>query len=494
MDMTQRLRVSVLGQQWWYAPTVDKDGDLRYIESSTGTNAGSIWVQNLASINMSSGTDATGSFIRISRRRHKMRPGVSMSAAFSLNWNGYVPDGTVTKRVGVFTNYNGIFYEMTGDLAVVIRRRLTDGTLVERRVVRADFNIDPLDGTGESGYDFRPVPTQTSTITNYVSKTAVPISGDGTVYRVVFTVADPSQFFVSQKGRITGLSPTLYNGTVMITAVSGNNVTAVYNVDPGVFSSVGTGNFAHTNLHHQYTFGFDFNGNRATSVRFFIDGPLGRVAIHQENFNGEIGTPFGNAPAISTRYEIFNTGAPGRLPNFTCSSETINVEAELELNPGFGVATNNTPVTYAKGGTATHPVLGIALRAGEPYQRSDLQLQGVTFADIANINQQNSGVFFWRLVLNPTIGGTVPASIDVGKSTRYWPYTAATTVTGGIDLISGYASSTQQFDVRTALNFVNLGSNIEYTDSDKIVLVVQQLVGGTSDARLVATINFIEAL
>jgi hypothetical protein len=67
-------------------------------------------------------------------------------------------------------------------------------------------------------------------------------------------------------------------------------------------------------------------------------------------------------------------------------------------------------------------------------------------------------------------------------------------VSGGIDLVSGYAQSTQQFDVRTALNFVNLGSNIEYTDSDKIVLVVQQLVGGTSDAQLVATINFIEAL
>lgn len=36
--------------------------------------------------------------------------------------------------------------------------------------------------------------------------------------------------------------------------------------------------------------------------------------------------------------------------------------------------------------------------------------------------------------------------------------------------------------------------NIKYTDSDKIVLVVKQLKGGTNDGHVVATINFIEAL
>ena len=494
MDMVERLRVSPPTQSWWYAPTVDKDGDLRYIESNVGANSGSIFVQNLSGINLSSGTDSNGSMIRISRRRHKMRPGVSMLCAFSVNWNGYVPDGNVTKRVGMFTNYNGIFYEMTNDLQIVVRRRLTDGTLVEKRTTRANFNIDKLDGTGITGLDLRPVVHKTSAITAYVSKTAVPITGDGTVYRVVFTVADPTQFYVSQKGRITGVTPALYNGTVMVTAISGNNVTFVYNIDPGSFVSLSSAKFEHSELHNQYLFGFDFGGSRIGRVRFFMDGPAGRTAIHVEDFGAELSTPFSNAPAISTRYEIFNTGAPGRLPNLTVSSEVVNVEAEMELSPAFGVATNNTPVVYPKGGTATYPVLGVALRAGEPYQRSDLQLQGVTFADLANINQQNSGVFYWRLVLNPTIGGTVPASIDVGKSSRYWAYTAATTVTGGINLLSGYSSSTQQFDVRTALNFINLGSNIEYTDSDKIVLVVQQLVGGTADAQLVATINFIEAL
>ena len=495
MDMTERLRVAQSSQSWWYAPTVDKDGDLRYIESATGTNAGSIFVQNLASINLSSGTDANGSMIRISRRRHKMRPGVSMLCAFSVNWNGYVPDGNVTKRVGMFTNYNGVFYEMTNDLQIVIRRRLTDGTLVEKRTTRADFNIDKLDGTGTTGLDLRPVVHLTSAITAYVSKTAVPITGDGTVYRVVFTVADPTQFYISQKGRITGVTPALYNGTVMVTAISGSNVTFVYNVDPGSFVSLSSAKFEHSELHNQYLFGFDFSGSRIGRVRFFMDGPAGRTAIHIEDFGAELSTPFANAPAVSTRYEIFNTGAPGRLPNLTVSSEVVNVEAELELNPGFGTAQRSTTLAIGKGVRTEYALLGLGLRAGEPYQRADLQLQNIQIIDAGNVNTQNAGVYAYRIILNPSFGGTaVPASSDVGKASRMWAYNNGTTVSGGTTLLSGYLTSTTELDVKTALNFLNLGSNIAYDDADKVVVAIKMLVDGTSDGALLATMNYIESL
>jgi hypothetical protein len=39
-----------------------------------------------------------------------------------------------------------------------------------------------------------------------------------------------------------------------------------------------------------------------------------------------------------------------------------------------------------------------------------------------------------------------------------------------------------------------LGSNIAYDDADKLVLVIKMPVDGTSDAALLATFNFIEAL
>ena len=53
----------------------------------------------------------------------------------------------VVKQAGLFTSFNGVFYELTSDLAVVIRRRLADGTLYEKRITRDQFNRDPLDGT-----------------------------------------------------------------------------------------------------------------------------------------------------------------------------------------------------------------------------------------------------------------------------------------------------------------------------------------------------------
>lgn len=501
VDMTERLRVAAVGQQWWYAPTVDKDGDLRYIESATGTGAGSLFIQNLASISLSSGTDANGSMIRISRRRHKLRPGISMLAAFSLNWNGY-DAAVVTKRAGLFTSYNGIFFEVTSDLAVVVRRRLADGTLIEKRVMRSDFNIDKLDGTGPSGFNMSPGVQHQANITAYVSKTSVAIPGDGTVYNVVYTVDDLSQFVVGRKFAVTGVSPASFNGTCMVSAVSGTtgagNITVTYITDPGVFVSLSSATMKSDALHHQYVFGFDFAGSRTTRCRFFIDGADGRKAIHLEDFSGELSTPFSNAPAMSTRYEVINNSAPDFRPSFLVSAEVVNTEAEAELNPGFGVATNNTYLSYPSAGTAEYPVLGVALRAGEPYQRADLQLQSVNIVDLNNFGNQNSvpATFYWRLVLNPTIGGTnLPTATNVGKATRQWAYVATNTVTGGTDLVSGYCNSySGAIDVRNALNFINLGSNIEYTDSDKIVLVVKQLRGGTNAAQVVATVNFIEAL
>jgi hypothetical protein len=497
MDMVDRLRVASTSQMWWYAPTIDKDGDLRYIESITGNNAVSNFVQNLASINLTSGTDASGSVIRISRRRHKLRPGISMLASFSINWNGYVPDGNVTKRAGMFTNFNGIFFEMTNDLQIVIRRRLTDGTLVERRIPRTSFTEDKLDGTGATGYDLRPLVEQTSNITAHVSTTPVVIGANGgTVYRVIFTVSDPTQFFISQKGRITGVTPALFNGTVMVTAISGNNVTFVYNQNPGSFSSLSSAKFEHTNLHHQYVFGFDFTGTRVGKCRFFMDSPLGRTAIHVEQFSDkEISTPFMNAPAMSLRYEIFNSGAPGRLPNLTISSEMVNIEAEAVLNPGFGTAQRSTALAINKGVRTEYALLGIGLRAGEPFQRGDLQVQNLQIIDAGNVNTQNAGVYQWRLVLNPSFAGTaVPTPSNLGKCSRMWNYNDGTTITGGITVLSGYLTSTVELDVFTALNFLNLGSNIAYDDADKLVLAIQMVVDGTSDAALLATMNFIEAL
>jgi hypothetical protein len=152
-------------------------------------------------------------------------------------------------------------------------------------------------------------------------------------------------------------------------------------------------------------------------------------------------------------------------------------------------------LAISKGVRTEYALLGLGLRASEPYQRADLQLQNIQIIDAGNVNTQNAGVYAYRIILNPTFGGTaVPAASNVGKASRMWEYSNGTTVSGGITLLAGYVTSTTELDVKTALNFLNLGSNIAYDDADKVVVAIKMVVDGTSNGALLATMNYIESL
>jgi hypothetical protein len=198
------------------------------------------------------------------------------------------------------------------------------------------------------------------------------------------------------------------------------------------------------------------------------------------------------------RKEIVNTGQPvAFLPSMTIGGSAVTIEAQSEINPGFGVAQTTTPVTFDKNTDVGKEwaILGVGIRIGEPYQRSDLQVNKLQMVDLGNLNPQNAGIFQWRLVLNPSFGGTtVPSATNVGKATRAYYYSAGTTISGGITLVGGYTQGTWTGDVQTALNFLNMGSNIDYTDSDLVVFCVKFLVKGTDNSSIVATIDYTEDL
>ena len=496
MDAVDRLRVSGTAQNYWYTPSVDKDGDLRYIESFTGTGATSVFVQNIASILMTSGTDNTGSAIRISRHRHKTRPGISMFWMATGAFNGL--ETNVVKRRGCFTGYNGVFFEASDDLYFVVRRRLVDGTLVEDRHAHSTWSIDKLDGTGASGINVTAL--STFTLGSYVSKTTKTISATETHYNVVFNTATRCPYTLGTKATVTGFTgsgSSGYNSVVMIAAVTDSTVTVTYPLDPGTFTAGGTGIATQTGLHMEYSWWIDFDGSKTNKIRFGIYTESGPTVCGIVDYTGLLGTQWANAPAMSDRLEITNTGAVTIRPTMTWSSTSINTEAEAELNPCFGAAIAGVEVTFNKNTDVGHEyaIVGIALRAGEPYQRSDLQIQRIQCTDGGNLNPQNAAIFQWRLVLNPTLGGTAaPAEVAIGKTTRMWDYDTGTTVSGGITLMAGYFQGTQSVDVQTALNFLNLGSNIAYDDSDRVVLVLKMLTAGSSNSLMYGTINFIEAL
>ena len=498
LDLSGRLRISYSGQQWWFVPMIDKDGDLRYGEYNTGTNSTCTFVQNLASVYITSGTADNGQATRYSRRRHKLRPGVSHQWFCSANFDGIQTN--VAKRMGMFTNFNGYFFEVTDDLYAVVRRRLTDGTLLETRVRRDQFNHDRLDGTGPSGFNW--TATTSSNLSAASTTTVVTVNSltNNLVWQVTYThdgTAD-ERFEIGDKVVVSGMTPTTMNNTPVITALTTNTVRVAYAANPGTFSSMSGGNIAKNGFTRHHTFFIDFNGSRSGHVRFCIMSPLGPEALHVMDFSDAIGTASTNAPALMERAEVVNTGPVNHIPSMTIGGSSFNIEAELELNPGFGVASAGTPIAYNKNTDVGNEkaILGLGLRAGEPYQRADLQINRFQLTDLGNVNPQNSGIFQWRIVLNPTLIGSIPAPVNTGKASRYWDYVGAVTAsTGtGITLMSGYSQGTYIADTKTALNFLNMGSNLDYTDADRVVLLVKLLVGGTDNSSVVATIDFTESL
>ena len=64
------------------------------------------------------------------------------------------------QRVGYFTSGDGIYFEADGeDLYMVIRSSVT-GSPVNSRIAQANWNQDPMDGTGPSGITIDPTKTQ----------------------------------------------------------------------------------------------------------------------------------------------------------------------------------------------------------------------------------------------------------------------------------------------------------------------------------------------
>lgn len=508
MDTTERLRTSVLGQQWWYVPSVDKDGDLRIQEKFQGNGASSTFIQNLASVRMTSAyyysanSKLTGTAIRASRRRHKTRPGVSAEWTGIVNWDGL--QSNVVKRIGMFTDYNGLFFEANAtSVNTVIRRRLTDGTLFETRTPHTAWNKDKMDGKGPSKYDWSANNVIIANVSSVISTTNVAISGDGTVYVVQYQMdtGEETKLTIGKKVTLTGLNPVGFNDTGLVTSIDTTNHRAnvTYIAFPGTYISATNAKMTNTPFHAIHNYWFDYSGSRVARVRFGLKTDAGKIIVH-EYTQGEIGTQWTNAPAFMDRKEIVNVAQPvDFLPSLTVAGSAVSVETSAEINPGFGVAQSNLPIGFNKNTDldVEYALLGIAIRAGEPYQRADVQVQGIQFVDIGNLNPQNAGIFQWRLVLNPTVinaASGIPSATNIGKATRMWDYYGNTTISGGLDLLGGYAQGTFTNDVKAALNFLNMGSNIDYTDSDKLVLAVKLIRGGSSDSSILGTISFLEDL
>lgn len=117
-------------------------------------NGGSTAYQNnRASTLLYSGNANNGRALRQTKRYLNYQPGKAQLVFATYNFNGSTANAA--KRVGYFDDNDGIFVELTDNAGQpqysIVKRSYVGGVLSTTAKAQADWNLDPLDGTGPSG-------------------------------------------------------------------------------------------------------------------------------------------------------------------------------------------------------------------------------------------------------------------------------------------------------------------------------------------------------
>ena len=133
--------------------------DTELLTKTSGTNSNITFNINQAKAILQVGTGANDFTIHQSRMYHHYMPGKSQLTFQSFNFTGYRA-GT-NKRIGLFDDYNGIFFEQSGDgtLAFVLRNNVS-GTVHDQRITQNNWNIDKCNGSGTSKFNLDITKTQ----------------------------------------------------------------------------------------------------------------------------------------------------------------------------------------------------------------------------------------------------------------------------------------------------------------------------------------------
>jgi hypothetical protein len=126
----------------------DKDPGV-WDELITGT-ASATHEPYMGMVRLEVGSDAGDEVIRQSKRVQIYIPGRQNEASMTVIFG--TPTAGIRRRMGVFNDVDGAFFEDGGDgtYYAVCRRDSASG-VVETRVAREDWNVDKLDGTGPTG-------------------------------------------------------------------------------------------------------------------------------------------------------------------------------------------------------------------------------------------------------------------------------------------------------------------------------------------------------
>ena len=147
---TSKNRVKVSGHDITdFSTYTHSKNELNWDEQIIGTGS-VVHAPEYGMVKFSVGSNAGDEVIRQTKRVQRYIPGRSAEVAMSVIFG--TPTTGIRKRIGLFDNTDGVYFEDGGDgTYYVATRRKVGASFVDTRVAREDWNYDKLDGTGPSG-------------------------------------------------------------------------------------------------------------------------------------------------------------------------------------------------------------------------------------------------------------------------------------------------------------------------------------------------------
>jgi len=215
---------------------------------------------------------------------------------------------------------------------------------------------------------------------------------------------------------------------------------------------------------------YEWLGVGSVRMGFVIGGQI--IYCHQFNNANVLTTVYMGSPNLPLRYEIANDGTgPAASLVYICA-QVSSEGGQSRTGIDFSVSRGATALTTLNNANL-YPLCAIRLRAGYLFAT-------VVPRDVS-VMVTSTASYRWALLLNPTVAGTafsfttVPNSAVEADVAR----TNATTVTGGLQIATGYGQAQLTGDSRFDLGSdIALGSTIAGV-SDVLVLAAQRVVGTT---------------
>lgn len=116
---------------------------------TSGGGTSSTHAANTASVTLAVTNVTAGIRVRQTKRWFPYQPGKSQLIMMTFVM-GTAAAGII-KRIGLYNAQNGIFFETNGTTVNLVRRTYVTGSAVDNTVAQASWNLDPMNGSGDSG-------------------------------------------------------------------------------------------------------------------------------------------------------------------------------------------------------------------------------------------------------------------------------------------------------------------------------------------------------